>query len=101
MPWVFALVLLVLIVALALAVAGRLPPVPQPTAEPRAAVLPTRPGPADIDALRLPVALRGYRMEEVDAALTVLRDRIAELEAAATRRNGGTDGRAKDPATAR
>lgn len=46
-------------------------------------------GRADIDALRLPVALRGYRMEDVDDALDRVaaelaeRDaRIAELEAA-------------------
>ncbi|MEO3763070.1 DivIVA domain-containing protein [Streptomyces sp. B5E4] len=51
---------------------------------------PDRPlGRADIDALRLPVALRGYRMDDVDDALDRVaaelaeRDaRIAELEAA-------------------
>lgn len=44
---------------------------------------------ADIDAMRLPLAVRGYRMEDVDAALDRVgaelaeRDaRIAELEAA-------------------
>lgn len=50
----------------------------------------TRPvGRADIDALRLPVAVRGYRMMDVDEALDRLgaelaeRDaRIAELESA-------------------
>ncbi|MFG2294772.1 DivIVA domain-containing protein [Streptomyces sp. NPDC048603] len=47
---------------------------------------------ADVDALRLPVAPRGYRMAEVDEALARLgaeleaRDaRIAALEAAAAR----------------
>ncbi|WP_055587265.1 DivIVA domain-containing protein [Peterkaempfera griseoplana] len=47
-------------------------------------------GRADIDELRLPMALRGYRMDEVDDVLDrlgaelALRDaRIAELEAAA------------------
>jgi DivIVA domain-containing protein len=101
MPWVFALVLLVLIVALALVVAGRLPTVPQPTPEPQRAALPAHPGPADVDLLRLPVALRGYRMEEVDAALAVLRDRIAELEAATVRPKGPTDAWPQDPATDR
>ncbi|WP_348652199.1 DivIVA domain-containing protein [Streptomyces sp. 71268] len=66
---------------------------------------------ADIDALRLPLALRGYRMAEVDDALGRLgaelaeRDaRIAELEAVVA----GTDARAYagpgligDPAAAR
>ncbi|MFB7214410.1 hypothetical protein [Streptomyces sp. NPDC056255] len=50
----------------------------------------TRPvGRADVDALRLPVAVRGYRMADVDVALSRLgaelaeRDaRIAELESA-------------------
>jgi DivIVA domain-containing protein len=82
MPWVFALVVLLLIVGLALVIAGRLPEVPQPEVGPAVSLLPAHPGPADVDQLRLPVALRGYRMEEVDAALTVLRNRIAELEAA-------------------
>ncbi len=66
---------------------------------------------ADVDALRLPLALRGYRMAEVDDALGRLgaelaeRDaRIAELEAVVA----GTDARAYagpglmgDPAAAR
>jgi DivIVA domain-containing protein len=82
MPWVFAVVALALIVGLALVIAGRLPPVPQPAAGEPLPLLPAHPGPADVDLLRLPVALRGYRMEEVDAALLVLRNRIAELEAA-------------------
>ena len=89
MPWVFAVVLLLLIVALALVVSGKLPPVPQPTERGLGARLPDRPTAADIDQLRLPVALRGYRMEEVDAALAVLRDRLAELEST----KGASDGR--------
>jgi len=101
MTWVFAVVAIILVVALALLLAGRLPAVPQPTAPPRSPGLPERPTLADIDSLRLPVALRGYRMDEVDAALTVLRHRIAELEQAASTptSTGVTDGRAQDPAT--
>jgi DivIVA domain-containing protein len=81
MPWVFALLALVLIVAFALVLAGRLPTVPQPTRVRYTAQLPQRPSAADVDQLRLPVAVRGYRMDDVDAALATLRDRIAELEA--------------------
>ena len=33
-----------------------------------------------MDQLRLPVVLRSYRTSEVDEALAVLRNRIAELE---------------------
>lgn len=51
---------------------------------------------ADIDELRLPMALRGYRMDEVDDVLDrlgaelALRDaRIAELEAAAAGSRAG------------
>ena len=96
MPWVFAVVMLVLIVALALVVSGRLPQVPQPTERGLGAQLPDRPTAADVDALRLPVVLRGYRMEEVDAALAVLRDRLAELESTKGTSNGRTQ-----PATER
>lgn len=81
MPWVFAVLALVLIVALGLILAGRLPPVPQPASGPMVPRLPEHPSAADVDQLRLPVAFRGYRMQEVDAALATLRNRIAELEA--------------------
>jgi DivIVA domain-containing protein len=52
------------------------------------AELPPHPGAEDVDALRFSLALRGYRMDEVDLVLDRLRDelaarelRIAELEA--------------------
>jgi DivIVA domain-containing protein len=80
MHWVLGVAALVVIVGLALAVAGRLPEVPQPTRERFTAHLPTSPTLADLDALRFPVVFRGYRMEDVDAALLALRARIAELE---------------------
>lgn len=91
MLWVFLLLALVLIVAFALVLAGRLPAVPQPTRERYIARLPERPSAGDVDQLRLPVAFRGYRMDDVDVALTVLRNRIAELEA------GSVAGPAKEP----
>ncbi|MCU1574067.1 MAG: hypothetical protein JWO93_2149 [Micrococcaceae bacterium] len=50
-------------------------------------LLPADPEPADVDRLRFSLGLRGYRMDQVDEALDVLRDqlavrnrRIAELE---------------------
>ncbi|MFI7339717.1 DivIVA domain-containing protein [Streptomyces sp. NPDC050085] len=43
---------------------------------------PDRPlGPADVDALRLPTAVRGYRMAEVDDALNRLGAELAERDA--------------------
>jgi DivIVA domain-containing protein len=72
-----------IVVALALVLAGRLPVVPQPFRERYVARLPVPVDVDDIDALRFPVVLRGYRMDDVDAVLAVLRSRIAELESAA------------------
>jgi DivIVA domain-containing protein len=37
--------------------------------------------PADLDELRLPLSLRGYRMAEVDAVLLRLRQEIADRDA--------------------
>lgn len=81
MAWLFALLAFGIVVALGLVLAGRLPAVPQPTVQRYLARLPERPSPADVDQLRFPVAVRGYRMDDVDAALATLRNRIAELEA--------------------
>ena len=89
--WLLFLSGLVLIVAFALVLAGRLPAVPQPTRERYIARLPERPSAGDVDQLRLPVVFRGYRMDDVDSALTTLRNRIAELEA------GSVAGPAKSP----
>jgi DivIVA domain-containing protein len=48
--------------------------------------LPDRPlRPADVDGLRLPQALRGYRMTEVDAVLARLRDELAARDAELSR----------------
>ncbi|MEV4874399.1 DivIVA domain-containing protein [Streptomyces syringium] len=90
--WFFLITLLVVVGAVTLAVGGG-------SGGALADAAPDRIGPqlpaerplgrADVDALRLPVALRGYRMVETDDALDRLaaelaeRDaRIAELEAA-------------------
>lgn len=84
MPWIFAILVVVLIVAFALVLAGRLPSVPQPARDRFTTGLPPRPSASDVDHLRLPVVFRGYRMSEVDEALAVLRNRIAELEGVST-----------------
>lgn len=80
MQAVFLLLGLSAVVAIGLVVAGRLPAVPQPTDPPRTPALPERPTVADLAALRFPVVARGYRMKDVDEALSVLGRRIAELE---------------------
>lgn len=82
MPWVFLVLVVVLLTAFGLVLAGRLPAVPQPTRDRFMSALPPRPSASDIDQLRLPVVLRGYRMSEVDEALAILRNRVAELESA-------------------
>lgn len=38
-------------------------------------------GPADVDAVRFSLGLRGYRMDEVDAVLDRLREEIADRDA--------------------
>lgn len=44
--------------------------------------LPDRPlEPADLDAVRFPMALRGYRMADVDAVLERLRDELVRMRA--------------------
>lgn len=42
--------------------------------------LPPAPHAADVDHVRFDTALRGYRVDEVDAQLDVLRDDLAERE---------------------
>ncbi|WP_436738778.1 DivIVA domain-containing protein [Streptomyces sp. BBFR102] len=88
---VIALVAVVAAVTLAVVGGGSRPVLPEAGPETVVDAFPEdRPlGRADIDALRFPVVLRGYRMTEVDDALSRLgaelaeRDaRIAELESA-------------------
>ncbi|MGX1836432.1 DivIVA domain-containing protein [Streptomyces diastaticus] len=88
---VIALVVVVAAVTLAAVGGGSRPVLPEAEPETVADTFPEdRPlARADVDALRFPVVLRGYRMAEVDDALSRLgaelaeRDaRIAELESA-------------------
>ncbi|MGW1108087.1 DivIVA domain-containing protein [Streptomyces sp. NPDC002540] len=93
MFWFLLLAMVVVVAAVTLAVVGGgksavLQDVaPEQLTDPLPATRPV--GRADVEALRLPVALRGYRMTDVDEALDRLgaelaeRDaRIAELESA-------------------
>ncbi|WP_329455808.1 DivIVA domain-containing protein [Streptomyces sp. NBC_01497] len=93
MFWFLLIAMVVVVAAVTMAVLGGGDRAVLPEAEPQRLVDPlpqTRPvGSADIDAMRLPVAVRGYRMAEVDDVLGRLgaelaeRDaRIAELESA-------------------
>ncbi len=75
MTWVFAIVLVLALGAVAAVASGRALAMPESSDDRVDTRLPTGDlsGP-DVRAARLPVALRGYRMEEVDALL----DRLAE-----------------------
>ncbi len=44
-------------------------------------LLPADPQAADIDTVRFSLGLRGYRMDQVDEVLDILRDRLARQEA--------------------
>ncbi|MEU8772715.1 DivIVA domain-containing protein [Streptomyces sp. NPDC048606] len=83
--WFLLIALVVVVAAVTLAVVGGGSEAVLPEAEPDRVVdaLPeTRPVErADIDALRLPVAPRGYRMAEVDDVLDRLAAELAERDA--------------------
>jgi DivIVA domain-containing protein len=85
--WIFfVLVALLVVVAVAAAVTGRI--TTDPMAEPVASAphhgLPESDFAAsDVDAVRFDTALRGYRMDQVDEVLDRLQQRLAELESAA------------------
>ncbi|MFB8242501.1 DivIVA domain-containing protein [Kitasatospora purpeofusca] len=92
MFWVIVVAMAVVVGGAALVALGGGGSLPEAVQDRISARLPQdRPlGRADVDALRLPMALRGYRMDEVDDVLDRLGaelahrdDRIAELEALA------------------
>jgi DivIVA domain-containing protein len=53
---------------------------------------------AGIDGLRFTLALRGYRMDEVDAVLDRLVDELESRDARIAELEGGTEPHATDPA---
>ncbi|MFF2750150.1 DivIVA domain-containing protein [Kitasatospora sp. NPDC058048] len=107
MFWVIVVAMAVVVGGAALVALGGGGSMPEAVPDRISARLPQdRPlGKADVDELRLPMALRGYRMDEVDDVLDRLgaelayRDaRIAELEAAARLRGAVEATTAPDPA---
>jgi DivIVA domain-containing protein len=82
---VLVLVVAVVVVgALALVLAGRTgfaAPLSEPVSTLPPVLLPPSPGPADVERLRFSPGLRGYRMDQVDEALDVLTDALAERDA--------------------
>lgn len=83
MFWVLVVAVAVLIIAAFLAMlAGRLPyeTMSPPVHSTPPVELPEQAGPDDVAGLRFDTALRGYRMDQVDAALKALQQRIAALE---------------------
>ena len=80
---VLVAVLVVVLAALAAALAGRLTlraddPAGRTPGHP--VLLPERPRAADVDLLRLAVAVPGYQRDQVDAVLLRLRDALAQRE---------------------
>lgn len=86
MVWVFLIgVAVLLVVGVGSLVVGRasVDPVPPPVSTTPSTGLGPDAHAADIHDIRFDTALRGYRMDQVDEALRILRARIGELEAQA------------------
>jgi DivIVA domain-containing protein len=82
--WVFFIAVGVLVIgAFAALIAGRVryEPLAEATTTQADPILSEEFGPGEISAVRFDTALRGYRMDQVDAVLDRLQARIAELEA--------------------
>ena len=89
MIWVFFIAVAVLVVgAFAALVVGRVgyDPLSDPTGTQADPILSEDFGAGEIAAIRFDTALRGYRMDQVDAVLDRLQTRIAELEAGSDHR---------------
>lgn len=78
MTWLLAVLVVAVLGGVALVAAGRVDASLPPVREDRpVVVLPDRPLAAeDLREVRLPLAVRGYRMEEVDALLARLADQL-------------------------
>ncbi len=84
MIWVFFIAVGVLVIgAFAALIAGRVgyDPLAEATTTQADPILSEEIGSGEIAAVRFDTALRGYRMDQVDAVLDRLQARIAELEA--------------------
>ena len=74
MTWFFAALVVVVMGVIAVVASGRIGSMPPAYDDRPDVVLPDGPlGPADLRRVRFPLAVRGYRMDEVDALL----DRLA------------------------
>ncbi|HYN28952.1 MAG TPA: DivIVA domain-containing protein [Dermatophilaceae bacterium] len=83
MVWVLLALVAVAVVAVTLAAAaGRIhvDPMSDPVRSTPSTGLPPEPLAADLDAVRFDTALRGYRMDQVDEVLDVLRGSLADRE---------------------
>jgi DivIVA domain-containing protein len=99
---VFVLLAAVLAFAFALVAAGRGGVLPPVEADRPGPVLPPGPvSPGDVHDVRFAVAVRGYRMDQVDAVLERLADEIAERDVLLGRlhadREDGPQGSPGDP----
>ncbi|TPG15922.1 DivIVA domain-containing protein [Pedococcus bigeumensis] len=89
MIWVFFIAVGVLVIgAFAALIVGRVgyDPLAEPTTTQADPILSAEFGSGEISAVRFDTALRGYRMDQVDAVLDRLQTRIAELEAGSDHR---------------
>ena len=94
MIWVlFIIVAMLVIGGFAALIAGRVgyDPLSEPTMTPRDPGLPEPFTARDVTAVRFDTAMRGYRMDQVDAVLHRLQDRITELESRAGSGDGTGD----------
>ncbi len=99
MMWFFAILVVLLLGGIAAVAAGRGRPLAEayddrPDTDLTDTVLPDRPlGADDLRRVRFPLALRGYRMAEVDALLSRLADQLEQATGDADRgaRGGSAD----------
>ncbi len=93
MMWFFAILVVLALGAVAVVAAGRGTPM-QPAYDDAPDALVPAEGPltaADLRRVRFPIALRGYRMAEVDALLDRLAEEREEAEARSRREAPGRD----------
>lgn len=99
MIWVFFIVMAVVVVGGFVALlTGRLgyDPMAPATTTQSAPILSDDIAASEIPAIRFDTAMRGYRMDQVDAVLDRLQDRIEELEAERARADRVPDDRVAD-----
>jgi DivIVA domain-containing protein len=98
MMWLFAILIVLAMGGIAMVAAGRGAPLQEAYDDRPDTLVPAdRPlRAADLRAIRFPVALRGYRMAEVDALLARLAGELAAREQAEDRAEDRADDRAEE-----